>query len=313
MVFLGGVAFAQEAPKVDFVRDVQPILQQHCVTCHGPSQQTAGLRLDRRRDALRGGTMGAVILPGNSERSRFYTKLVGKDFGAPMPPAGPLPPAQVELVKTWIEQGAVWPDDAAGETEFATPDRNAIRLMRAIRAQDWRKFQYLMAKYPEAVRSKGIGGSTPLMYATLYGDVASVRLLLERGADPNVRNDSGATALMWAIADVRKTRLLLERGADVNVRSNDGRTPLLIAAGRTGSCLATQRQSARPPTQATPTLSNFSSATAPIRRSGARFRLRSQINRSARSVSIYWCRSPTPRSPRARWSWAGRRLATRPA
>jgi ankyrin repeat protein len=236
MVLLGGVAFAQEAPKVDFVRDVQPTLQQHCVTCHGPSQQTGGLRLDRRRDALRGGTMGAVILPGNSERSRLYMKLVGTDFaGAAMPPAGPLPPGQIALVKAWIDQGAVWPDEAAGETGFGTPDRHAARLMRAIRAQDWRKFQYLLTKYPEAVKSKGIGGSTPLMYAALYGDAASVRILLERGADPNVRNDSGATALMWAIADVRKTRLLVDRGADVNVRSNDGRTPLLVAAGRAGS------------------------------------------------------------------------------
>jgi ankyrin repeat protein len=235
MVLFGAVASAQEPAKVDFARDVQPLFQQHCVSCHGPSQQIGGLRLDRRRDALRGGTLGAVIVPGNSDRSRIYGKLIGKDFGAPMPPAGALPGEQVEIIKAWIDQGAEWPDAAAGENAVSLPDRNATRMMRAIRAQDWREFQRLLAKYPEAITRKGTGGSTPLMYAALYGDLPSVRLLLQAGAEPNVVNDSGATALMWAVDDLRKTRLLLDHGADVNARSNDGRTPLMIAANRAGS------------------------------------------------------------------------------
>ena len=46
------------------------------------------------------------------------------------------------------------------------------------------------------------------MYATLYGDADDVRLLLERGADPNIQNDDGGTALMYAIDDAAKVRLL---------------------------------------------------------------------------------------------------------
>ena len=42
---------------VDFVRDVQPILRQRCYGCHGSTQQMNGFRLDRRSDALRGGTL----------------------------------------------------------------------------------------------------------------------------------------------------------------------------------------------------------------------------------------------------------------
>ncbi len=76
---------------------------------------------------------------------------------------------------------------------------------------------------------RGAGSTTPLMQAALYGDADSVRLLLEQGADPNIKNDAGATALMWAVDDLEKTRLLVEHGADVNARSDDGRTPLLIA------------------------------------------------------------------------------------
>src|SRR5262249_22641456 len=73
------------------------------------------------------------------------------------------------------------------------------------------------------------GGTTPLMYAVLYGDLESVRQLLDRGADPNLANDAGATALMWALDDADKTRLLLERGAKVTAVSNDDRSPLSIA------------------------------------------------------------------------------------
>jgi ankyrin repeat protein len=73
------------------------------------------------------------------------------------------------------------------------------------------------------------------MYAALYGDADSVRLLLNHGADPNIRNDAGATTLMWAVEDPEKTRLLLRHGANVNARSADGQSPLIIAAGRYGS------------------------------------------------------------------------------
>jgi ankyrin repeat protein len=73
------------------------------------------------------------------------------------------------------------------------------------------------------------------MYAALYGDADSVRFLLDRGADPNARNDAKATALMFATDDAAKTRLLLNRGADANARSDDGQTPLLIAAARPGA------------------------------------------------------------------------------
>ena len=71
---LATTAAAQTPSRVDFARDVQPLLRQNCVSCHGPSQQMAGLRLDRRRDAMRGSTFGTVIGPGNGEASRLYLR-----------------------------------------------------------------------------------------------------------------------------------------------------------------------------------------------------------------------------------------------
>ena len=152
-----------------------------------------------------------------------------------MPPTRPLEPEQLNIIKLWIDQGAKWPDDLAGETPPAPPDPKAARMMELLRDGDHRAFQRMLSEDPRIASLKGPGGSTPLMYAVLYGDADAVRLLLDNGADPNVRNEAGASALMWAVDDLEKTRVLLQRGADVNARSEDGRTALSIAASRFGS------------------------------------------------------------------------------
>ncbi len=225
---------AEEPAKVDFVSDVQPIFKARCTGCHGPKLQKNGFRLDRRRDAFRGGVANQIA-PGNSAASHLYFRLVGSHGHLPMPPEGPLSPEQIKVIKNWIDQGAVWPDEASGETPAPPADPRATRLMDLLRNGERAAFQSLLQADPTAVKLKGPGGSTPLMYATLYGDAEAVRLLLEAGADPNSRNEAGATALMWAVDDLDKTRLLIRSGADVNARSDDGRAPLLIAATRPGS------------------------------------------------------------------------------
>ncbi|MBL8211516.1 MAG: hypothetical protein JNK87_12420, partial [Bryobacterales bacterium] len=59
------------AGKIDYRRDVQPILSQKCYSCHGLQVRQAGLRLDARQNALRGGDYGPVILPGRSADSKL--------------------------------------------------------------------------------------------------------------------------------------------------------------------------------------------------------------------------------------------------
>jgi ankyrin repeat protein len=73
------------------------------------------------------------------------------------------------------------------------------------------------------------------MYAALYGDVDAIKVLVDRGALLNARNDGGGTALMYAVDDLEKTKLLIERGADPNLRSGEGRTALLVAVANAGS------------------------------------------------------------------------------
>src|SRR5947207_14149850 len=66
-LFVGfcGILSAQSPAKVDFANDVLPILRQNCVSCHGPAQQSSGMRLDRKSVVL--GRRGVV--PGSSDNS----------------------------------------------------------------------------------------------------------------------------------------------------------------------------------------------------------------------------------------------------
>lgn len=228
------LSFAQAPAKVDFRRDVMPLFRANCVGCHGPTQQMNGFRLDRRSAAMRGGTI-AMIGPGNAAGSRLYLRLTGSEYGMQMPPTGPLSAAQIDIIKNWIDQGAEWPDDVSGEAPPPTPDPKAMAMMEALRTGDRAAFRKALRGASKSVNGKGSGGATPLLYAVLYGDASRVKQLLDAGADPNIRNDAGASALMWAAGDLEKARLLVEHGADVNAKSDVGRTPLQIAAGRFGN------------------------------------------------------------------------------
>jgi len=78
-------------------------------------------------------------------------------------------------------------------------------------------------------------GATPLMQASAFGNMETLRLLLDAGADVNARNRVDATALLWAAGDPVRARLLIERGADVKIQSKQGRTPLMVAAACAGN------------------------------------------------------------------------------
>src|SRR5581483_7973817 len=56
---------------IDYQSDIKPILTASCVACHGPEKQRAGLRLDSRDQALKGGNSGPVLKPGDAVNSRL--------------------------------------------------------------------------------------------------------------------------------------------------------------------------------------------------------------------------------------------------
>jgi ankyrin repeat protein len=85
------------------------------------------------------------------------------------------------------------------------------------------------------VNAKDSRGATPLMYAGAFGNAQQMKLLLASGADVNAQNVFHATALIWAGGDAVKSRMLIEHGADINVRTQQGQTPLMVAARRNGN------------------------------------------------------------------------------
>jgi ankyrin repeat protein len=192
-----------------------------------------GLRLDRRSSAFKPGLRRVV--PGSSANSILYHRVAGNEFGPQMPPTGALKPEQIGIVKAWIDQGAEWPDALANEADLPPLNPKAVAMVDALRAGDRHAFLKFVAQDPKLLNARGPEGSTPFMYATLYGDAAFLEQLLKKGADPNARNDAKATALMWSATDIEKTRVLLAHGADVNAQADDARTPLMIAAGRPGN------------------------------------------------------------------------------
>jgi ankyrin repeat protein len=120
---------------------------------------------------------------------------------------------------------------AASMASAQSAPAKAEDLMRLIRAGDSDGLRRAAAN-PNVV--SGLG-ETPLHYASTFGSADSVRILLERGADPNARNRAGATPLIYGAYNFEKARLLVEKGADVNAHAQNGSTPLMIAASVHGN------------------------------------------------------------------------------
>ncbi len=95
------------AQLISYNRDIRPILSDNCFQCHGPDKNTraAGLRLDIREEALARG----VLSPGKPEKSRLIARVFAKQQALLMPPVAShrkLSPAQKELLRRWVAQGA---------------------------------------------------------------------------------------------------------------------------------------------------------------------------------------------------------------
>jgi mono/diheme cytochrome c family protein len=98
------------AAAVDFARDVKPIFERSCAACHGEKQQLGQLRLDARKVVLEGGVTGKTVVAGKPTESELYRRVAGLSEQPRMPLGGELPAAEIETIRRWIEEGAVWPE-----------------------------------------------------------------------------------------------------------------------------------------------------------------------------------------------------------
>ncbi len=100
-------AAAEPAP-LSFSKDIAPILQQKCVTCHGPEKSKGHFQLHTYAALRKGGeSKEPSITPGQPARSKLYQLLTAKDADDRMPQKDdPLPAAQIRLIERWILEGA---------------------------------------------------------------------------------------------------------------------------------------------------------------------------------------------------------------
>jgi mono/diheme cytochrome c family protein len=122
-LFLACLAFAAVPADaaLDFAKQILPVLQRACFECHGPDLQKAGLRLDAKAHAFTSGEHGPVIVPGKPDASELLRRVsLPRTNKAAMPRRGtPLTPAEIDSLRTWIAEGAVWPDEVTTARHWA--------------------------------------------------------------------------------------------------------------------------------------------------------------------------------------------------
>jgi len=94
-----------KADAVNYYRDIEPILNASCVSCHQAAMAAGGLRVDAPDGLLQGGASGPAVIPGKAQKSLLYTRLT-VTTDKRMPPVGALTEEQLAMIRAWINLGA---------------------------------------------------------------------------------------------------------------------------------------------------------------------------------------------------------------
>ena len=122
------------AATVDYAKQVKPIFEAHCASCHGALSQKAKLRLDHGSFIRKGGRNGTPIVPGDAANSLLIQAVLGQGRER-MPPekeGAALSLGQIELLKQWIREGALTtkdeplPTDPSQHWSFQKPLKQQI-------------------------------------------------------------------------------------------------------------------------------------------------------------------------------------------
>ena len=132
------------AADADFEKSVWPILQEHCVACHGPDDQQGRLRLDAKAIVQHGGVSGPSIVAGKAADSLLLKRILGEGDQDRMPlEADPLTRKQTDLIRRWIDEGAHWPDGLGSDAQparrhwaYVTPARPRLPRQQGVAAND---------------------------------------------------------------------------------------------------------------------------------------------------------------------------------
>ena len=103
---------ASDKKDLTFAKDIKPIFEKQCVSCHGPEKQKGKLRLDSLEATLKGGDEGEGIIKGKSAESPLVQAIARLDEDLAMPPekkdgtVDAVSKENIGLIRAWIDQGA---------------------------------------------------------------------------------------------------------------------------------------------------------------------------------------------------------------
>ncbi len=196
LLLFGGLAPARgaDAPLADgaqfFRSQVQPLLQAHCYTCHGPGKKVkGGLRLTSRAEVLEGGDSGPAVDLAHPERS-LILEAVRYDGATKMPPRGKLSKAQIDVLTRWVKQGLPWaPAEAKVARKHGPPPvddharnfwsfRPVVRpRVPAVRQTDWVRNPidaFVLAKLEAAGLPPAAPAANETLLRRLYYDLTGL-------------------------------------------------------------------------------------------------------------------------------------------
>lgn len=168
-------ATAIAQPAVSYNRDIRPILAKHCWACHGPDQNArqADLRLDSFAAATAVHDDHAAIRAKDSEHSELMARVLSKDEDTVMPPregGAPLTPAQIELLRKWIDSGAEYEEHWA----FIPP---SLPALPRVEQAEWVRHpidQFVLAKIEAAKLAPSPAADRATLLRRVYLDLIGI-------------------------------------------------------------------------------------------------------------------------------------------
>jgi hypothetical protein len=127
-LFFIAVYLPAEEKKITFDEHVKPIFREHCTACHSESDKESDLALDSYAGTLAGGSSGEVIAQNNVGASRLFQLVVHAERPFMPPDQDPIPKQQIELLRTWIDQGM--PENSGSEIKRVNTAAAAMLLSR---------------------------------------------------------------------------------------------------------------------------------------------------------------------------------------
>jgi hypothetical protein len=199
---------ASAAPAaVDFAR-VQAVLESKCLECHNPDKVKGDLLMHTAEALLKGGDSGPAVVPGKPDESELIKRMIlPGDHDDIMPPkGGPLPAADIELVKAWIAQGANWPQGVV--MRYKSPEELKAEADLAARVASIKKLEI----FPEKVALETKRDQHQIVVMATFADATTrdvTRFAGLRVADPKLASlegdivkplvDSGSTELVASV------------------------------------------------------------------------------------------------------------------